>query len=112
VVGSGSPCGVITPTMAITAGAALTTLLIAESWGLDIADAWGAMVLAAAVGIAVGVRAPLVAVFLIPEMLGDYLLVPVVAVVVAVAVALDRVIDVVALRIGAMLPTGVYDEDA
>jgi len=98
--------------MAMTGGAALTTLLVAERWGLDIGDPWGPTVLAAAVGVAVGVRAPLVAIFLIPEMLGDYMLLPVVAVVVAVAAGVDRMIDVAVLRVGAMLPTGVYDEDA
>ncbi len=112
VVAAGSPCGVITPTMAITGGAALTTLLLAERWGVDIGDPWGATILTAAVGVAVGVRAPLVAIVLIPEMLGDYWLVPAVAVVVAVAVAVDRAIDAAVVRVGAMLPTGVYDEDA
>jgi H+/Cl- antiporter ClcA len=112
VVGSGSPCGVITPTMAISGGAALTVLLTAERWGLDIGDPWGPTLLASAVGVAVGVRAPLVAVFLIPEMLGDYSLVPLVAVVVAVAVAIDRGVDAAVVKFGAPLPTGVYDEDA
>jgi CIC family chloride channel protein len=112
VIGSGSPCGVITPTMGITGGAALTVLLLAERWGVDIGNPWGPTLLAAAVGVAVGLRAPLVAIFLIPEMLGDYTLLPLVAVVVAVAVGVDRALDVAVVKVGALLPTGVYDEDA
>ena len=46
------------------------------------------MVAAMAVGVAVGMRSPLVAVFLIPELLGDYRLVlPLVVVVAVVGVA-------------------------
>ena len=45
-------------------------------------------------------------------MLGDYSLVPAVAVVVAVAVVIDRGLDAAARRMGSLLPTGVYDEDA
>lgn len=112
VVGAGSPCGVITPTMAMTAGASLLALLAIESAGVGVDDMWGPMILGAAAGVAVGIRAPLVALFLVPEMLGDYLTVPVVAVVVGAAVLVDRLIDIVVLKVGAMLPTGIYNEDA
>ena len=48
------------------------------------------MVPAMAIGVAVGMRSPLVAIFLIPELLGDYALVLPVAAVVGVAWLLDR----------------------
>ena len=70
------------------------------------------MVACMAVGVTVGLRSPLVAIVLVPEMLGDYLLVPAIACVGVVAscstVGSTSVLD----RFGAMLPTKVYDEDA
>jgi H+/Cl- antiporter ClcA len=70
------------------------------------------LIVAMAVGIAVGMRSPLGAVFLLPEMVGDYTLVPVVAIVVGLAVVLDRGMDVVSRRLDRSVPTGIYDEDA
>jgi H+/Cl- antiporter ClcA len=98
--------------MAISCGATLLTLLAADRLGADPGHMWAAALLAMAVGVAVGIRAPLVAVFLVPEMLGDYWMVPVTAVVVLAASVVDRGIDAVATRLGAQLPAGVYDEDA
>ena len=79
---------------------------------LLIDNRWEAMVAAMAVGVAVGMRSPLVAVVLVPELLGDYWLVLPLAVVVAIAHVLDRGIDVLLERLGRFIPTGVYDEDA
>jgi hypothetical protein len=45
-------------------------------------------------------------------MIGDYVLVPVMGVVVGVAVLLDRGVDHVLVSRGRALPAGVYDEDA
>ena len=51
--------------------------------------------------------------FLLPEMLGDYTLVPYAAVmVVGRRYVLDRGIDRAAVSAGERLPTGVRDEDA
>ena len=108
---SGAPGGVMTPSMAIAAGAGLGTMIVLRDAGAGVAHPWDVMVACMAVGVTVGLRSPLVAVFLVPEMLGDYLLVPALALVVAAAVVVDRVVDVVLRRAGAMLPAIVYDED-
>lgn len=100
-LGAGAPGGVLSPTLGVAAGCALL-----------IDNRWEAMVAAMAVGVAVGMRSPLVAVFLVPELLGDYWLVLPIAVVVAVAYVLDRGVDVLLKRFGRYIPTGVYDEDA
>ncbi len=115
-LGAGTPGGVLSPTMGVAAGAALAATLAGQHlpgvrWGLTASEPWSLIVMAMAVGVAVGLRSPLVAVFLVPEMLGDYSLVPVVAAVVAVAVMIDRGVDAAARRMGSLLPTGVYDED-
>ena len=88
------------------------TLGVAAGCALLIDDRWEVMVAAMAVGVAVGMRSPLVAIFLVPELLGDYRLVLPLAVVVAVAYVLDRAIDALLTRLGRVIPTGVYDEDA
>jgi H+/Cl- antiporter ClcA len=92
---------VLSPTLAVAAGCALL-----------VADRWEAMVAAMAVGVAVGMRSPLVAVFLVPELLGSYALVLPIAIVVGIAYVLDRGIDTLVARYGRFIPRGVYDEDA
>ena len=111
-LGAGAPGGVLTPTISIASGCALLTLLGAESLGLSVVHPWDAMVVAMAIGVAVGLRSPLMAIFLVPEMLGDYTLVPAIGIVVALAVGLDRGLDWVVVRAGQRVPAGVYDEDA
>ena len=111
-LGAGAPGGVLSPTMAVAAGTALFVLLAADSLGVGVAHPWDAMVAAMAIGVAVGMRSPLVAIFLIPELLGDYALVLPVAVVVGIAWLLDRALDRFMFRIGAAVPSGIYDEDA
>lgn len=111
-LGAGAPGGVLSPTMAVAAGTALFVLLAADSLGVGVTHPWDAMVAAMAIGVAVGMRSPLVAIFLIPELLGDYALVLPVVVVVGAAWLLDRALDRVMLRIGAAVPSGIFDEDA
>ncbi|NLA35060.1 MAG: chloride channel protein [Actinobacteria bacterium] len=113
-LGSGAPGGSLTPTASIAAGAALLALLAAESAGIDIGDsaAWGVMVSAMAVGVTVGLRSPLLAIVLIPEFVGDYTVLPVIAVVVAAALLVDRGIDSVINRIASPVPDVIYDDDA
>jgi H+/Cl- antiporter ClcA len=98
--------------MGVAGGTALLVLLAADSLGADVAQPWSAMVPAMAIGVAVGMRSPLVAIFLIPELLGDYGIVPPVAVVVGVAWLLDRALDRLLLWAGAVTPSDVHDEDA
>jgi CIC family chloride channel protein len=111
-LGSGAPGGVITPTIAMSSGAALVAILTARELGMQVDHVWDSVVLVMAVGVAVGIRAPLMAVFLVPEMMGDYWLVPVAAVVVVIALGVDRVLDIAIRRAGGIIPTGVRDEDA
>ena len=111
-LGAGAPGGVLTPTISIASGSALLALLALDGLGTAVDHPWDVMVAAMAVGVAVGLRSPLMAVVLLPEMLGDYTLVPVTAVVVGAAVLLDRGLDWAVVKIGARVPSGVYDEDA
>ncbi len=111
-LGAGAPGGVLSPTMGVAGGTALFVLLAADSLGLGFEHPWDAMVAAMAIGVAVGMSSPLVAMFLIPELLGDYTLVLPIAVVVGAAWILDSGLDRVLLRAGSAVPEGIYDEDA
>lgn len=111
-LGAGAPGGVLTPTMSITSGSVLVLLLGAHAIGLSVLHPWDVMVAVMAVGVAVGLRSPLVAIFLIPEMLGNYSLVPLIAVVVGLAVVVDRGLIRLIDRYGHRVPQRVYDEDA
>jgi CIC family chloride channel protein len=112
-LGSGAPGGALTPTMAIASGAALLVLLGLERFGLDVRGdvVWGVMVSAMAVGVAVGLRSPLMSVVLIPELVGDYTLLPLIAAVVAITWLVDRVVDRLIGRVGRRVPDVVFDED-
>jgi CIC family chloride channel protein len=111
-LGAGAPGGVLTPTISIASGSALLTLLAIQGLGVAVEHPWDAMVAAMAVGVAVGLRSPMMAAVLLPEMLGDYLLVPAIAFIVALAVLVDRGVDRLVRRLGERVPTGVHDEDA
>lgn len=108
---SGAPGGVVTPTMAITAGVGLLVVLGLNEMGFGLDHPWDLMVACMAVGVAVGMRSPMVAAVLVPEMLGDYVLILPMVVIVAAALALDRLVDVALRRTALMVPTKVYDED-
>jgi chloride channel protein, CIC family len=111
-LGAGAPGGVLTPTISVASGCALLSLLGAESLGFALEHPWDAMVAAMAIGIAVGLRSPLMAAFLIPEFLGDYTLVPAIGLIVMLAVGFDRGLDRFVVFVGQRVPRGVYDEDA
>lgn len=104
---AGVPGGVILPTMAICAGWSLLAMIALERVGVELPGTrWDGMLLGAAVGVATGLRAPLLGVVLVPEMAGDYRLVPATAAVVAVAVLIDRwVTRRVAARAGRQIPS-------
>jgi chloride channel protein, CIC family len=109
---AGVPGGVLTPTISVSAGFGLLTLLAADGLGLEVNHPWNGVVAAMAVGLTVGLRSPIGAVFLIPELVGDYRLVPIIAMIVAPAWILDRMLDRLDVDLGAGLPNNVYDEDA
>jgi CIC family chloride channel protein len=111
VVGGGAPGGVLTPTIVVGAGAASAVALAGHRLGWGTPHVWALVVLAGSAAVAVGLRAPITAALLLPEMTGDYALVPACAAVVVVAIALDRCLDACLHRLGEHLPTGVRDED-
>jgi H+/Cl- antiporter ClcA len=100
--------------MGIAAGFALLSVLGLEQFGLDPAHGvvWGVMVAAMAVGVAVGLKSPLLAIVLVPELAGDYTLLLVIAVVVLAATVVDLGLDRVIRRFGPLVPDVVYDDDA
>lgn len=92
---AGVPGGVILPTMAVAGGWGLLTMVTVEALGIDLPGSrWDAMILAAAIGVAIGLRAPVMAVVLVPEMVGDYTLLPFTAGMVVLAVGVDRAVNV------------------
>ena len=96
----------------MSAGFGLLTLLAVDGLGLDVSHPWNGMVAAMAVGFTVGLRSPIGAIFLIPELVGDYRLVPVIAMIVAPTWLLDRVLDRAIGHFGASPDDQVYDADA
>lgn len=112
VFATGAPGGALTPTMTVAAGTSLGVVALLDAWGVSSIDVWGVVLLAAAVGIGVGLRSPLTGALLVPEMTGDLRLVPATAGVVAVAYVLDRGLDRIARLLGQRLPTALRDEDA
>lgn len=109
-IGSGAPGGVVSPSLAVAGGAALTWILVLDALGVQLAGArWDAVLVAMSVGVAVSIRSPMVAVLMVPEMSGDLRLVPVTAVVVSVVVLLDQL---VVRRRRSGLSGGLHDEDA
>jgi H+/Cl- antiporter ClcA len=85
-----------------------------QDLGLDIGPGvtWGVVACAMAVGVAAGLRSPLLAVALVPELIGDYTMVPVMGAVVAVGYVVDLGIDRLIRRVRPLVPNVVYDEDA
>jgi chloride channel protein, CIC family len=93
-IGCGAPGGVMSPSLAVAGGAALMGDVALRALGADLGAArWDAMLAVMAVGIAVSVRAPLTAVFMVAELAGDLRLVPLTALAVALAWGLGRVVD-------------------
>lgn len=107
---AGAPGGALTPTMTIAAGTALLVITGLHAAGVDLIYVWGAVALSSAAAIAVGLRAPLTAVVLVPEMTGHLSLIPATAVVVIGAVAIDRLVDQTLHRVRGRVAL-VLDED-
>lgn len=88
---AGVPGGAFSPAMAAAAGWALLAFLTVQSLGVPLgAPLWDGMLLAMVIGVAVGLEAPLTAMFAVPEMAGDLSLVPFAAGVTLLAIGLDR----------------------
>ncbi len=111
-LGAGAPGGVITPTISVSAGFALLTLLAVHGLGFGVSSPWDGIVAAMAVGFAVGMRSPLGAIALVPELLGDYKLIPTIAVIVVLAWILNRGLDRLFTGSYKQTNTVVQDEDA
>ena len=89
-IGSGAPGGIVSPSLAVAAGAALTTFHALAELGLTLPGSWWDGVLVTmAVGLAVSVRSPLVAVVMVAEMTGDIRVVPLSALAVGACYLLD-----------------------
>ncbi|MFV0309482.1 MAG: chloride channel protein [Desertimonas sp.] len=110
---AGAPGGIISPSMAIAGGGALTVALAIDRVGLDVSNPWDLVVAGMVVGVAVGLRSPLMAPVMVAELLGDYTLVPALAVVAVAAHGLDRAFDALVKHFGAETETldEVHDED-
>ena len=108
---AGVPGGAFSPTLAVSAGWALSTFLVADAVGVPLPGTmWDGMLVAMAIGVAVGLQAPLTALVVIPEMTGDLGLLPVCVVAVLAAWVLDRRVTVgLGRRRGAR---ALHDEDA
>ena len=111
-LGAGAPGGVLTPTITVSAGWAALTLMAVDGLGWWNGEVWDGMLVAMAIGIAVGLRSRLVGMVMVAEMTGQIGLLPVFAVVVPVAWLLDHGIDRALAARGWRLPDRVYDEDA
>lgn len=92
-IGTGVPAGIFSPSLAVAGGAALATVRALEHLGVSSnGTTWTVMLAVMPVGIALGLRAPLVALFVVTEMSGDLRLLPVSALVVLFVVGLDRLL--------------------
>lgn len=111
-LGAGAPGGVLTPTISVSAGFALLTLLALRWLGFGVSSPWDGIVAAMAIGLAVGMRSPFGAIALVPELLGDYGLIPAIAVIVFLAWVLNRGLDRLIEGRDQHPPATVYDEDA
>ena len=91
---AGVPGGVFSPTISNAAGWALLTYVALGALGAPLpADLWDGLLVAMVVGVAAGIRAPFTAAFVVPEMAGDYRILPVTVAVAAVVAALDHLLD-------------------
>ena len=111
IISGGAPGGAMTPTIVVGAGSAMLAVLAGNGLGWGTPDVWALTVLAGSAAIAVGLRAPLTAILLLPELTGRYALLPATAAVVLCAVVVDRGLDRCVGRLAERLPAGVRDED-
>lgn len=112
-IGTGAPGGVVSPSLAVSAGAALGAFLLLGELDLHLGGSlWDGILIAMAIGVAVSVRAPLVAVVMLSEMAGDFRLLPLSALAVVLATGLDRLVDCHLRARNHLVPATLHDEDA
>lgn len=111
-LGAGAPGGVLTPTISVSAGVALLTLLALHGMGFGVTSMWDGIIAAMAVGLTVGMRSPIGAIALVPELVGDYGLIPAIAIIVGLAWLLDRLVDRLFDHVDERVGVDVHDEDA
>ena len=109
--GAKAPGGALTPTMTVAAGSALLGTAALHGLGISVVNVWAVAVLSAAVAVAVGLRSPITAVVLIPEMMGHLRLLPATAMVVVAAIALDHTLDLAMHRLRFVTLHDIQDED-
>jgi len=108
-IGTGAPGGVVSPSLAVAAGAGLLTWWALDGLGVGLPDTrWDAVLVTASVGVAISVRAPLVAAVMVAEMSADLRLLPLTAAVVALASLADHHLTHERL----FGPAALEDEDA
>jgi hypothetical protein len=82
IISGGAPGGAMTPTIVVGAGSAMLAVLAGNGLGWGTPDVWALTVLAGSAAIAVGLRAPLTAILLLPELTGRFAILPATAAVV------------------------------
>lgn len=107
---TGAPGGVISPTLAVGGGVAMAIALIAERLGAD-PPGWSSLIGGLVAAVVVGLRTTFGAAVMVPELLGDYGLIPVAAVLAVSAWVVNRGLDVL-IRRGAGRRDEILDEDA
>jgi chloride channel protein, CIC family len=98
-IAAGVTGGVFAPSLAVGAGAAMTTVLVLGKVGFGVDGlAWDAIAATMAVTVTITMRAPLVAVFVVAEVCGDWRLVPVSAVVTGLVLLAERLLPSLASK--------------
>ena len=114
-LGSGAPGGVFSPSLAIAAGAGLMMYHVPFIAHLvPNTDArWDAMLVLMSVAVVIGTRSPLTAILVVPELAGDWRLLPVTVAAVGITLLLDDVASHLITRTTAIINSrGSGDLDA
>ncbi len=109
-LGSGVPGGAFSPSMAVSAGWALLAFELLSRAGVSVpGDRWGGVLIAMAIGIAVGVEAPMVGAVIVAEMTGDVGLLPYTALFAGLAYLLNR--GITRAMTHGRRPASVHDDE-
>ena len=112
-LGTRSPGGVFSPTLAVAAGWVLATYVGLEAVGVDLPGShWDGIVIGMAAGLAVGLHAPVMAAVVVAEMCGQIALVPLTAAAAYIAHRIVLAVDRVEESHDIVVPAEVHAEDA